>query len=178
MSMKHWSKFLVLLSGVLLACGVFAQEPAKKATESIKIECEYSELNMGTHVFICKTNVTVFDPPGTQIKCETLTANLSTNNNDFKVIYADGNVVITITDKDGEKIAKGQHAVYEKETDVMTLTGEPVLSTTMGSSKGMDRVIYDRKKNLLIASGGRQTAVFYPKKVSPQKAEGTSQPKP
>lgn len=170
--MKVWSKLLIVLVGVLLSGNVIAQQPAKKPTETIKIECEYSELNMGTHVFTCKTNVTVIDPPGTKIQCDYLKAQLTTNNNDFTIIYADDNVVITITDKDGEKVATGKNAVYDKATDIMTLTGEPTLKTAFGRAKGMEKVIYDRKKNILTALGGKQTAEFEPKKLPAKKPEG------
>jgi len=158
MKMKQGFRLVLALWVMFLAGGVWAQEAAKK--QPLEIMSDSFEYSTTNRVAIFKGNVVVVDPPDTQIKCEVLTVNMSTNNSRVSVIYADDNVVITFKDKDGEKIAKGKHAVYDAQSNVVTLTGEPIITTSFGDLTGAERVILDRGNSILKAQGGRQKIVI------------------
>jgi len=168
-------KYFVSLLLVSLFCGVASvrgQAQAAVKTETLLVEGSYLEYSITNRVsVITGTPVIVTDATsGLKLKCETLRVNWSTNNSGIDMAYADGNVVITLTDKDGQHTATGKHAVYDGKTDVITLTGNPVLETLSEVENrklklwDAEKVVYDRAVGKFFALDGKIKAEFtFPK---------------
>lgn len=174
MSMKNCAKWvLVWLVCVIVTGGAWAQSAGKSAkTETLLVEGSYLEYTITNRVSIIQgTPVSVKDKvSGLELNCETLKVNWSTNNSGIDTAYADGKVVITLTDKDGQHKATGTHAVYDGKTDVITLTGDPVLETKSEAENRMvrmwnaDRVVFERAIGKFSALGGKIKGEFvFPK---------------
>lgn len=167
-----------LLTCLALCCGlatpVLAQgnAPAKHpAQQTLEIFADSFEYDSPSGRAVYTTHVRVNDPDMT-INCELLTVVFSqpakagagsttvTNaatgglspvaGSKIETIVAEQNVVI-VNKKDGSK-ATGKKAVYQAATDVVELTGDPVLETEQGKLYG-DLVVLDRAKNKLRATG-------------------------
>ncbi len=148
-------RFSLLIFLVLFGVNLYAQAP-KKEIEEIEILADHSELSLTAHTALFKGNVIIIDPPDTQVKCDQLLINLSTNNSEINMIFAEGNVVITLKNKDGLFTATGKKAVFDWKSNILTLTGDPLITTPMGPFSGAEKVILDRNKSTMFASGGRQ----------------------
>lgn len=122
-----------------------------------------------TRIVVYQGDVTVIDPPSkpgepeTRLTCQTLTVKLPEGGGRIETIQAEGEVVI----EQGVNTATGAKALYRAETDVVELTGNPVLTTAQGVLRGT-LVVLDRKNNKLRAFGNqvrmelRQDAVGKP----------------
>ena len=162
MSMKPWVRiFLALASLALLTAPASAQVQTEKKTSTIAIEGNYLEYTTTNRVSIITGKPVIVKDvaSGLQLTCEKLRVNWSTNNSGIDKAFADGQVVITITDKDGLHKATSDHAVYDGVTDVITLTGNPVLEDDFGWVRGAERVLFERRISKFSAVDGKITGV-------------------
>ncbi|MGV3756971.1 MAG: LptA/OstA family protein [Verrucomicrobiota bacterium] len=157
MSMKKWIGLMVALFGVLMGSSVQAQTADKK--EPLEIFSDYFEFTSAKNVAIFKGNVIVKDPPETQIRCDLLTVIMTTNNTRVEVITAEGNVEIDVVDKDGKKTATGKHATYDVKSNILTLTGEPTITTSFGTLRDAEKVILDRGQGIMKSIGRNRTTI-------------------
>ncbi|HXG49060.1 MAG TPA: LptA/OstA family protein [Methylomirabilota bacterium] len=113
------------------------------------------ETNGGVRVIIFWEGVVVLDPPahpgelGSVLYCDRLTVRVPPSGGKIEDIQAEGNVIIT----QGANRASGSRALYRSETDVVELTGNPVLSTAEGTMRATV-VELDRVHRRLRARGG------------------------
>lgn len=181
MSMKHLVRlFLALASVALLTGSAFAQADGKtNKTSTIKIEGNYLEYTTTNRVTIITGKpVMVRDvASGVELNCEILRVNWSTNNSGIDKAYADGKVVITMTDKDGLHTATGEHAVYDGKADVITLTGNPVLEDSLVWLRGAERVLFDRAISKFSAVDGKIKVDFKVDKLELKKPAAPEQKK-
>ena len=78
----------------------------------------------------------------------------------IREIVAEGNVRIT----QGERVATGQRAVYNKNEERIVLTGEPVVKEGSNSVQGQEIVLFLDGKRSIVKGGqdGRVQAVIIP----------------
>ncbi|HEY1172147.1 MAG TPA: LptA/OstA family protein [Verrucomicrobiae bacterium] len=154
--MKHLFKLFLAVVGIaMLANSALAQ--TQKKTSSIKIEGNYLEYTTTNRVSIITGKpVMVKDiESGLQLNCEKLRVLWSTNNSGIDKAYAEGKVIITITDKDGLHTATAGHAEYDGKTDIITLTDNPVLEDSLGWLRGAEKVLYERAASKFSAVNGK-----------------------
>jgi lipopolysaccharide export system protein LptA len=167
----------VALLGLLPVAG-WAQTTAQKNKIFVDgTQLEYTTTNRVS--VIQGSPVVVKDPAaGMQLTCDVLRVHWSTNNSGIDMAYADGSVVITLVDKDGNHKATGKLAVYDGKTDVITLTGEPYLESIAEKEgrklimRNADKVVYDRVKGKFVALGKYNVELEFPKSDAAAKPAG------
>ena len=167
--------FLLAISALRLA----AVEPATNAIPrgNLLITADFFEYSSSNKVAIYTGHVRVVDPPGntnelpTTMTCKLMTVKLPVEGGKIESIVADGDVVID----QGASHATGARAIYKAETDVVELSGDPILITTNGTLRG-DLVILDRRNNKLRATGHVRMEI--PQNAVGQDGGGLLSPKP
>jgi lipopolysaccharide transport protein LptA len=179
----------LLLCLALGAAGDPDGPPARKG--DLHIESDSFEHDGPSRTVKFIGNVTVVDPPSkpgefeTRLTCQTLTVKRSEAEGRIESIVADGAVDIV----QGPNRAQGAKAVYNALTEIVELTGDPVLTMPQGNLRS-PVVILDRKNNKLRALGSpgnrvtmelKQDAIGKPEQgllgVNP-KGTGDGKPKP
>ncbi len=144
---------------------------------NLLITADFFEYGSSNKVAIYTGNVRVVDPPATTndpptiLTCKILTVKLPAEGGKIESIVADENVVID----QGPSHATGARAIYKAETDVVELSGNPILITTNGTLRG-DLVILDRRNNKLRATGHVRMEI--PQNSVGQGGGGVFSPKP
>ncbi|MCK4536591.1 MAG: lipopolysaccharide transport periplasmic protein LptA [Desulfuromonadales bacterium] len=94
------------------------------------------------------------------ISSERLVVQYSADNRDVAEIIAEGSVRIT----QGERVASGQRAVYDKNEERIVLTGSPVVKEGPNSVQGHEIILFLDGKRSIVKGGqdGRVKAVFQP----------------
>lgn len=121
---------------------------------NLLITADFFEYSSSNKVAIYTGNVRVVDPPTTTnelptiLTCKIMTVKLPAEGGKIESIVADQNVIID----QGPSHATGARAIYKAETDVVELSGNPILITTNGTLRG-DLIILDRRNNKLRATG-------------------------
>jgi lipopolysaccharide export system protein LptA len=89
-----------------------------------------------------------------------LVVQYSADNRDVAEIIAEGSVRIT----QGERVASGQRAVYDKNEERIVLTGSPVVKEGPNSVQGHEIILFLDGKRSIVKGGqdGRVKAVFQP----------------
>ncbi len=155
--MKKLFWLMTVMVGLVLGHEVSAQEAAKK--QPLEILSDYFEFSTTNHIAVFKGNVIVNDPPETKIHCDELTVHLTADNSRLEVIYAEGNVKIDVVDKDGKKTATGKHATFDVQANVLTLTGDPTITTSFGTLKDAEKVILDRANGVMKTIGRNRMTI-------------------
>lgn len=179
--MKYFFRSLLMgaVLGLVTATGM-AQTSQQK--NKVFVEGDQLEYTTTNRVSVIQGSpVVVKDPAaGMQLTCDILRVHWSTNNSGIDMAYADGSVVITLVDKDGNHKATGKQAVYDGKTDIITLTGEPYLESISEKEgrklkmKNAEKVIYDRTKGKFFATGKYNIEFEFPKSDAAGKAAGAS----
>lgn len=121
---------------------------------NLLITADFFEFTSSNKVAVYTGHVRVVDPPvstndrPTTLTCKLLTVKLPSQGTKIESILAEGDVVLD----QGDSHATGARAVYRASTDILELTGDPVLVTSNAVLKA-DMVILDRGNNRMRASG-------------------------
>ncbi len=146
---------LALVLGAVCGMSTGAQPAPTNAPPAgrgeVEILSDHFDYASQTRVIVCDGNVRVTDPQ-MQLTCKVLTAHMADVGNQITNIVATGSVVIDLLGEQGPSHATSDKAVYNAATDLVELTGNPVLKTRQGTLTG-DVVVLDRGKNRLEARG-------------------------
>ena len=174
--------FLLALFVLRLAAAEPATNNLAPGTNNIPrgnllITADFFEYSSSNKVAIYTGHVRVVDPPATTnepptiMTCKIMTVTLPAEGGKIESIVADGDVVID----QGPSHATGAKAIYKAETDVVELSGDPILITPNGTLSG-DLVILDRRNNQLRATG--HVIMRIPQNAVGQGGGGPFSPKP
>lgn len=152
-----------ILSLFLLALPLAAADPATNSAargtnassrSDLLISADSFEFTSTNKLAVYTGNVRVVDPPvstnarPTTLTCKILTVKLPSSGTKIESILAEGDVVID----QGDSHATGARAVYRASTDVLELTGNPMLILSNAVLKA-DMVMLDRGTGRMRASG-------------------------
>lgn len=144
--------FSLLFTGASLLA-VFAADPGRQAASDpnrdIIIDADQFEYEARLNVATYSGHVRVNDPQ-MEMQCDFLKVKLPPSGGTVQEILAEGHVVLL--NKQDQTRATGAKAVYAAATDLVELTGNPVLETLQGVLTG-DVVVFDRAKDRLQARG-------------------------
>ena len=121
---------------------------------NLLITADFFEFTSSNKVAVYTGNVRVVDPPvstndrPTTLTCKILTVKLPSQGTKIESILAEGDVVLD----QGDSHATGARAFYRASTDILELTGDPVLVTSNAVLKA-DMVIFNRGNSRMSASG-------------------------
>lgn len=158
--MKPFSIFctvIMLLSLCLPAAAQEKQTPAQST--AVQVTADRLEVDDTAHKLVFSGNA-VANQGGVSISSDRLTVDYSTENHGVKKIVAEGNVRIV----QGERVATGQQAVYDKGDERIVLTGSPVVNEGANSVRGHEIILYMNGKRSIVKGGqdSRVRAVFQP----------------
>ena len=145
--MKEYAFLLIFL---LIAPAGFAQTPATDSAVEISAAGSL-EWQRGEKAYIAKGSVTVVKD-NMHLSCDKLTASYATDqaSTSITVITAEGHVHFTAQGHE----AFGDHAVYDLQTEIVTLTGKDLrLVTPEEIVTAKDKIVYIRPENRLNAVG-------------------------
>ena len=164
-------------------CALAQTNVTDSAPKSVVIESTQGaewDFNSGLAVF--RGNVKVTDAPTMVIECDLLTAHFgatttSTNTalGSVDSIVAEQNVVIDFVTTQGKRHATGDKAVYSAATDVVELSGNPIVTIPQGRITG-PVIILDRKNNKFrvpgsfkfVSSSNVAAQPFFPPTIKPK----------
>ena len=116
----------------------------------IEITSRSSEVNLRSNVVVYLGNVRVTEGTNMSLTSEFLVAMMPQRGGRIERILAETNVVINMTDEQGQKVhGKGQRLLYTyratavETNEVVELSGDPVIETSQGSTRA-DVITYDR----------------------------------
>ena len=169
--------------------------PAKTTNQFTRIEASSLEFDRDKGVALYKGNVRVQDPEMDLI-CEEMivrfgsptnrvaatnapAANGSATNGPARPLMGIGGRIdsiialrsVVIVNKKDKSRATGQKAVYNGATDIIELTGNPVLETEQGTLLG-EIIEMDRRNNRLSAKKARMDIILPPTKTNAPPAKG------
>ncbi len=144
--------------------GTHAVEQPASESSSIRITSDTMDMDLAANVGIFKGNVSVIDS-GMTLTSDKLTLRFS-EAQELVLAEATGNVVIV--QKDMNRRAMADTAVYTVEDGKIVLTGHPQLTTGKDTLSNAAKITYYRDNERFVAEGAadstRPTIHFTPKK--------------
>ncbi|HAR67137.1 MAG TPA: hypothetical protein DCR55_13125 [Lentisphaeria bacterium] len=129
--------------------------PARgKTLQDTEVSSDSMDYDIEKRIAMFSGNVRI-DDERVQLRADKMKIEFAIND-DLKSIVAEGNVQI----KQEDNLAKGKQAVYDYQSGIITLSGEPVLLRPQSKMSGAHYIIYDRAESKFRAQGGKPKIEF------------------
>jgi lipopolysaccharide export system protein LptA len=158
--MKFVSIFCMAGLFACLCLTAVAQEPQNAGgSDAVQITADRLEADDATRKLVFAGNV-VAQQEDITISSDRMTIEYAQESNVVRQIIAAGNVQIV----QGERLASGQQAVYDKQEKRIVLTGNPSVKDGPNSVQGHEIILFLDGKQSIVKGGqdGRVKAVFQP----------------
>lgn len=130
-------------------------KPKPKSLSETEITSDTMDYDINGRKAVFAGNVRVNDER-LQLHADKMTVEFAEGDNLRKII-AEGNVQI----KHDESVAKGKIAVYDYESGMIELSGDPTLVQAQTRISGAQSVIYERSKGKFRTQGGKPKLEFF-----------------